>query len=294
MSRRRTRDLTAGIIIYTRIYLATHIQTTSSYAAMLSYKKGIPIASVLTRAEHDRLIRLAEIPDHFNGRSKVLKNLTYDIRIDDGQVVPLPSKDTERIYIAGKSGSGKSYLASQYMKEYRRIFPDRKIYLFSRHQDEKTYNDIQHIAIELNEELIEDPIDVSELENSLVVFDDTDNLATKRLNDALKLLNNDLITNGRKYGIHVLTLAHQLLDYQKTRNLLNEANKVVFFNNGSSYHINRYLKTYAGLAPDEIADLLRTVKGSRWTMFHTGNPTYILHQHGASIVGQHPTPGTRG
>ena len=223
-----------------------------------------------------------------NGRRKIGDRLKYEINLSSGcfQMLPPNPTDggiqTERMLIAGKSGVGKSWVACFYMLEYLRIHPTNKIVLFSRHEEEKTYQHIPHLAVKLDEEFTKEPTDITIIKNCLVVFDDCDALPDKRIMLAVKRLNDDLINNGRKYGISVLTLSHHLLNYSATRNLLNEANRVVFFNSGSSYHIKRYLKVYAGLDEPQIKKVL-AIK-SRWTCISLGIPGYILHETGAFIL----------
>jgi len=194
----------------------------------------------------------------------------------------MPSPLPERMYIAGQSGCGKSTLASRYMVEYLKMFPKNKVFLFSRHEGEPTYKDVPHTAIKLNEELETTPIDLPELANSLVVFDDTDNLQDKKVSKAIAKLNDDIISNGRKYGIHSLTLAHQLLNHFKSRNILNETNRTVFFNSGTTFHIKNYLQKYIGLELKKVKKILAVP--SRWTLISNGMPVYVLHQRGAFIV----------
>jgi ABC-type glutathione transport system ATPase component len=68
----------------------------------------------------------------------------YEYRVNDGRMVVLPSKETERVFVAGMSGSGKSCFTASYMLEYSDMFPDRRIILFSTHEDEKAYRAIEH------------------------------------------------------------------------------------------------------------------------------------------------------
>lgn len=214
--------------------------------------------------------------------NKLDTSLKKEFNIETGVMVPIPSEESERIYIAGKAGSGKSYLAALYAYEYHRMYPKNKIIIFTKHEKEKNYKLIPHKEILHDNEMLLEPIDITLLSNSLVIFDDCDHVQNKIVEKNLRSLNNDLITAGRKYKTYVLTIQHQLMDYKETRNLLNEANKVVFFNSGSKYHITRYLKVYAGLDPNVIKKILAL--RSRWTMISLDIPSYILHEHGIFIV----------
>lgn len=257
----------------------------------LKAKDRLILQLALSRGDEPQESRLSEI--YHRGKTRIQDKLKYELNLEDeGQIQILPpaptsENPTERIYIAGKSGSGKSYLACFYMLEYLRMptpagSPPRKVILFSRHEEEKTYQHIPHIAVKLDKGFTEEALDVKLLANSLCVFDDTDNIQDKAISVAIRRLNDDLISNGRKYGISVLTLAHQLMNYSHTRNILNEANRVIFFNSGSNYHIQRYLKIYAGLSKEQIKKIM-DIK-SRWTCISHSIPAYVLHQTGAFVL----------
>lgn len=213
----------------------------------------------------------------------------FEYRLDDGKMVVLPSKETERVFVAGKSGSGKSYFTAFYMREYLEIFPDRKIYLFSTHDGERAYENIDHTAMPLDEGFAENPPALEDLSNSLCVFDDCDNLQDKKIAKACDKLNADLICNGRKHDIHVVTLAHQLMEYQRTRGQLNEANRVVFFPQGSQYHNQRFLKVYAGLGGDWVKHILN--EKSRWICLDTRVPMSYVTENAVVVIRQLPKKG---
>lgn len=213
---------------------------------------------------------------------KLQQRLKKEFNLTSGVMVPIPDVKSERIFIAGKSGSGKSCLTAMYAREYSEMFPKRKIYIFTKHDKESAYSKIPHIEITCDNEMVEEPIDVKLFSDSLVIFDDCDHIQDKKISQNIRRFNNDLITTGRKYNIHTITLQHQLMDYKETRNLLNEANKVVFFNSASNYHITRYLKVYVGMEPQTIKKVIGLK--SRWTMISLSLPTYVLHEHGIFIL----------
>lgn len=253
---------------------------------MFNTTTGTPIARISGGRKNGKFLRISNEESDFESDDllAMIQSAMREVefKVSDGELIITPSIETERMYIAGKSGCGKSTIAARYMVEYLKMFPDRRIFLFSRHKEEKAYEGIPHQAIELNDELAESPIELTEIKNALVVFDDTDNLQDKRIKKALQLLNDDIISNGRKYNIHCLTLAHQLLNYKESRNLLNEANRVVFFNNGTTYHIKNYLQKYAGIDVQMMRKILALK--SRWTLISLGYPMYILHDHGAFLI----------
>jgi len=208
----------------------------------------------------------------------------YEYRLDDGKMQVLPDKATERVFVAGKSGSGKSYFTAFYMRAYLEMFPDRKIYLFSTHDGERAYEAIDHTAIPLDEAFAENPPCLDDLSNSLCVFDDCDNLQNRKIAKACDKLNADLVCNGRKHEIHIVTLAHQLMEYQRTRGQLQEANRVVFFPQGSQYHNQRFLKLYGGLSGDWVKRIL--AEKTRWVCLDTRVPTSYITENAVVIVRQ--------
>lgn len=208
----------------------------------------------------------------------------YEYRLDDGKMVVLPSKESERVFVAGKSGAGKSFWTASYMREYQELHPDRTIFLFSTHEDEKAYRLIEHTAIPLDDAFIAAAPTLDDLQNSLCVFDDCDNLQNKKIADAVDKLNADLISNGRKYNIHVVTLAHQLMEYKRTRNQLNEANRVVFFPQGSQYHNQRYLKVYAGISGAWMKKIL--AERSRWICLDNRVPQSYVTENAVVVIRQ--------
>lgn len=218
-------------------------------------------------------------------REKVQEKLKHDFKLSAGQMIPLPDeKETERIYVAGKTGSGKSCFAAMYASEYKRIYPKRKIYIFTKHEKENAYKIVKHIEILPDDEILQEPIEIESLKNSLIIFDDCDNIQDKIIKQNVRKLIDDVLTTGRKYNISCITLNHLLTNYKETRSLLNESNKVVFFNSGAAnYHINRYLKTYLGFEKDLIKKI--TALRSRWTLISlTPMPMYVLHEHGVFII----------
>ena len=245
----------------------------------LSYRDRVKLERALKL--HTEPIDEYLVPKYKQSSLKLNEMLKKELKLTSGEMLPIPSEKSESVYLAGKNGSGKSILGGFYACEYHSMFPKNQIFIFTKHEDEKAYKLVPHKEILHDNELLQEPIDIKLLSNSLVIFDDCDQIQDKKVEKNLRSLNNDLITAGRKYNIHILTIQHQLMDYKNTRNIINEATRVVFYNSGSKYHITRYLKVYAGLEPAIIKKILALK--SRWTMISMDIPTYILHEHGIFI-----------
>lgn len=208
-----------------------------------------------------------------------------DITIFDGEIQPIPRIDSrECIYIAGPSGSGKSTYTANYAKEYMRIFPKNRVIVFSRVERDEVLDKLHPTRILINEELIEDPIDPSELSNSLVIFDDTDTIPDKILKTAITNLKNDLLETGRHEDIYVAITSHLISNYRETRTVLNEAHSITLFPaGGSTYSIKYVLKNYGGMNPAEIQKVITLP--SRWITLKKTYPQAIIYNKGAYLIG---------
>ena len=91
-----------------------------------------------------------------NSEDKRLNNLCFDENNEDGantvslsenfqfQLAPKPVKESERsvLFIAGESGSGKSYFVAQYAKNYHKMFPKNEVFLISYLDRDPTLDDL--------------------------------------------------------------------------------------------------------------------------------------------------------
>lgn len=202
---------------------------------------------------------------------------------DEGIITPLPNKDkVERLYIAGPSDSGKSSYASRYVSEFRKMFRNKKFYVFSRSDEDPIIDKNSPLRIEMNEKLIEKPIAPNELKNTIVLFDDIDTGKTSKIRNAVQDLRDDLLQTGRKEFVYTLTVSHILLDYQNTRVSINESTSVTFFPKFAPAHAIQFLKRYAGLKKDQIDKIMDLP--SRWVTFYKTYPTYIIYEKGCYLL----------
>lgn len=197
---------------------------------------------------------------------------------------PIPDTKTRQVcYVAGASGSGKSTWISNYAKQYHKLFPKNKIFVFSRVEEDKCIDKLKCTRIIMDEQLIEDPIHPEELADSLVIFDDTDTIPDKNLKNALNDLKRDVLEIGRHSNIYVCITSHMLTNYKETRTILNEAHLIVFFpSSGSSYQIGYMLKNYFGLDSKQIDRIMKLP--SRWVCAKRNYPQLIMYERGIYLL----------
>lgn len=209
-----------------------------------------------------------------------------DVELDSGAFEILPSPDPKKrevFYIAGASGSGKSYIAKGLGEYYQKLFPERSVYLISKlTEDSGTLDKMKPPPKRLNiQSLIDDFPDLDEFKNCMVIFDDYDTFTGPAEKVVHKLID-DLATMGRHTNTTMLCLSHYLTNYKKTRLLLNEATHIVIYPMATSYHALSYLlKTHIGMTKDDIRDVK---KMGRWVCIYKHFPQYLISSQQARML----------
>lgn len=208
-----------------------------------------------------------------------------EFKVTDGYIQLLPNTKTrDTNYIAGKSGSGKSTWISKYLSWYKKMYPDNKIFLFSRLAEDEVLDQYNPIRISLNEELVTDPIDPDEeLCDSLCIFDDTDTIKDKNIKKAINDLKDDILQIGRHENVFVCIVSHLINNYKETRTILNESMYITFFPSSGSPHGIRYmLKNNMGLDKKQIERIMNLP--SRWVTLKNSCPLAVIYETGVYLL----------
>lgn len=243
----------------------------------------VKIKHALTRKMRPFEDYLAEIYDSVKDKYQTTK--MKEIIINDGEILPYPVSDgtSERGYIAGPSGSGKSTCTSKYANLFKKLYPDRKLYIFSDVEEDEVLDKLDPIRIKLDEQIYENPIASGELANSIVIFDDIDSIMDKKIKNAVETLRDSLLKRGRHENITVVCTSHQITNYKETRVVLGEANYItVFPRSGSTNGIQYVLKKYCGFNSDQIDKIMNLP--SRWVSIYKTYPLYVIYNSGVYVV----------
>lgn len=224
-----------------------------------------------------------------NDTEEISKNDFNEITVHDGCIQQIPCyEDRECLYLTGPSGSGKSTQCVMYCREWKKMNKgkDNNIVLISPIEDDDNVNSLNPLRLSLSEENFIDPdtkIDLEELSNCCVLFDDIDAIPEKQIKEACRDLRNRILLTGRHHNITSLSTSHIACNYKETRDCLNESHYITFFPaGGSNYHIKRFLKSYCGLSNDEIKKILSLP--SRWVTLHTKYPMYVMSKDYAYVI----------
>ena len=213
-------------------------------------------------------------------------DLGKDFYHENAAVQIIPTEDPDQrdsIYITGPSGSGKSVYVSNFIAEYKKRYPKRNIILISGKDSDPALDKYKIGRIPIDETLVEDPINLDEMVNSLVIFDDIDQLGNKKIQDAVWHLRDKILEVGRSRGISICSVAHQITNYKASRVCLNEADYVVLFcKSGARYGINYFLKKYLGLDNKQIERVMNLP--SRAVVIKKTYPMCVIYQNGCFII----------
>ena len=269
----------------------------------LSFTKYAPLLSGTPREKNVILTRLSEAyhrniePADLVGESSETKRAYEQIlrderdskRIelpDDSTFQPIPDPDPKKRdiwYVAGISGSGKSYFARGICEAYKKLFPSREIYLISKLTEDETLDTMKiGKPKRINmDSLVEDYPKLEEFENCLIVFDDYDTLSAPYDKVVQKLID-DLAIMGRHTCTSMLVLSHYLTNYKKTRLILGEAHSIVLYPMATSFKAMRYVcEHHCGLTKEEVHGLKKL---GRWVMIHKTYPSYLISAHNAYVL----------
>jgi hypothetical protein len=204
----------------------------------------------------------------------------------DDRIEIIPSTKPERVYIAGMNGMGKSYQAKVYARQYRELFPDRRIILISRHEDDDTYEDGTEIEqFTVDADFGEKEITLDQLRDTLVIFDDIDNLQDAKLSKMIHRIIDDIAGNGRKYGIHMVYLSHLICAGNKTKGILNEAAKIIIFPGGATGQNEYFMSKYMRFSASTIRKITALKDKSRWVMLARAViPNYVVYEKGIFLL----------
>lgn len=215
------------------------------------------------------------------------KNPSTEVYIyDDGIIQALPDfNNTQRIYISGPTGTGKSYYIRMWLKEYIKVYPKRPIYLFSDMLKDEALDDFKNLTrFKLDDNLVKKkPIRPEALKNSIVIFDDIDSIQDKKLYARVLSLQNAILKTGRKLGITCLVTNHLMNNGNKTKEIYNECSIIVFPTRGSNFYaLNYALKKYLGMDTKQVKHISRLP--TRMATVFKDFPQFVLYEKGIYLL----------
>jgi hypothetical protein len=237
---------------------------------------GIPICKIVGDSKlNNKVVSMSE-----NDNDEYIRYVK-EIKLEGEnkfELIPNTKADRDVIYYSGQAGSGKSYAMASYLRNYKKAFKDRPIYLFSEKESDDVLDSIKEMKrIKMDDQLIDDPLDLKDFYDKpcCVVFDDIDSLE-KKLKSAVYLLLNKLLKVGRSYKITVLVSSHTSCDGKETKSMLNESSIICFYPTTYNRSIRYLCENYIGMQKQDIIKMKS--QKSRWCMYIKCYPSCILQE----------------
>lgn len=218
------------------------------------------------------------IKDRCDSDKKIKK--FSDPNIDFYQV-PIENNKRDCLYICAPNQSGKTTYVARYLEKYKKRYPNKEIYLFSKLAEDPILDKFNPIRVDISKlKLRDNTLDF--LKNSLVIFDDVDQILEKKDMQKIQKLINEILCNGAHFNIGIIVTNHLLSDYKNTRCILNECSSITIFpKSGCAHHLQYLLKNYVGFDPKQIETLKNL--DSRWVTIFKNYPQIVLYQNGVYI-----------
>lgn len=222
-----------------------------------------------------------------DSKSNTFFELTKE-QIDEGSKLKYAFNGPFRncLYICASSGSGKSYLTADLIKQWRKRWYNEKkghkfkgrVFLISPKDYDEPLDTQQVFRIRVdNENFVNEDtrIQMKDFENSLVIFDDCEAL-TKELRLGVMDLLNKILTLGRSYHISCINIVHQITNFRESRIPIIESDTVIIFpKSGLRHQYERFLKIYCGYSKDEAQTILE-LPTDRYIIIHKNYPRFFM------------------
>ena len=192
-----------------------------------------------------------------------------------------------RVFVAGGTLQGKSYIASKLAEDYHKLFPKNKIILFSWVNNDDNYKNLSKLKVfhkmRIDESILENPFTLEELHDSICIFDDIEHFPDKEIRKELERVRDSCVNAGRHENIDVAVARQNLLEGILTKTCLNSSFQVIGFPHSSSrYQLSEFLRRHMRLDNTLIQKILNVP--SRWVLINRNTPSYVLHQKGCFLL----------
>ena len=196
-----------------------------------------------------------------------------------------PNNKTERqcIYICGQSGSGKSYFTPNYVKQYKKQFPKRNIFVISSIEEDKSIDSLKPKRINvLHPDFMMEEFSAGDFKDSLVIADDVDVFPT-RIKKKVMTIVNSILQIGRHFNVSLCFTTHSPTNGAETKILLSEAHIITCFAKTTGSRALKYLlDNYLGMDKKQI-EKLKKMK-SRAVSVIRGYPQVVLGEKEAFLM----------
>lgn len=200
--------------------------------------------------------------------------------------------DSQRdiIMVTGPSQAGKTTYCIKFAKEYRKMYPDNNIvFITPNPPKESKIKGLNPIVIDIGDEkiaefnFVEKPMNVRDLADSLVIFDDLEGVPSYMQKIIRDDLLNPIMNIGRHLRISVINCRHIMTGGRDTQTSHLETNYLVFFpKHEKKSKLDYALRKYGGLNQDEIDYIYE--QNSRYCIIYNRAPHFVMGETYVNIL----------
>jgi hypothetical protein len=221
---------------------------------------------------NNKIISVSDDEDN----KKIKKSFNRYKIVDNGKFQQLPNTHSRTCaYITGPSGAGKSCYIANYAKQYKKIYKENPIYVFSALKEDESLDVIEPKRIKIDSRLITDPLDINDFSNSLIIFDDIDVISDKNIRLAVYNILDQVLEIGRHNFCSCFLSSHLPYNGASTKRILNECSTITYFpSSGNSSTMKRLLCEIVGIDKKDISNVKKLK--SRWCTIFKNYPQIIM------------------
>ena len=252
----------------------------------ISFKDGRSVCFRKHKKSNKQYLnKIIYINDKTNKNEKYIDKIE-SFKYDFFQIPDYKAK-RECLYICGPNQSGKSTYISNYLKYFKKIYSEKNknfkpIYLFSKLNEDPILDIYDPIRVDIEKFKLNNNT-LEKMRDSIVIFDDVDQIHNKTISKKIYDSINEILCNGAHYNIHIIVSNHLCSDYKNTRIILNECSSItVFCKSGSKHQIEYTLKNYLGLSKFQINKVFSLP--SRWVTNFKHYPQCVLYSRGIYLL----------
>lgn len=238
----------------------------------------------------------------YKSKTNTLKNSNINVYFsdnDNGKIKEIQMEKNEKfsitmssnlidsLFVVAPRGTGKTTILSNIARQHK-----GHIYLFSRFDigdklgEEPAFMGIKNIkkidCYDLFESNNNEPIDIKEFSNSMVIMDDIQTLKDKKVVKFMNRLRDEILESGRKMNILLLVSEHLLLNHKENAYPLLESKAIIISPMGNNVQNKFFLRQYCCLDNILINELLES--GTRFITVIKSIPKILITDNNISII----------
>lgn len=233
-----------------------------------------PIAIECFKNKNPQLVYVDQ--DYDQDEKDIVRELTTT-----GTFYMLPyieKNQTQRLFVSGMSGSGKSMFIRSYIDTLRSMkgYKRNKVWMFTKNANEdpafKDLDNMEIVDTSDTEELFK--VKYTQFEKCIVVFDDWESGWDESVTNFFRQLMHQLLEFSRKQHVQIVVATHVTQQGPKTQKLIFECDTYILFHKNNFNSVQKFLVSYMDYRQRDVR-FVKYLPG-RHIVVRKSSPTHLL------------------